>query len=139
MNGPPPSSADIELHPVLLSSPSPKASLPPTAKSSNLTLPLSSSPSQPVAGFGNSLSRTDSIDPLNTQSLHPVDGGYHAWMFLVGATTIEVLIWGLPFSIGVLHLYWTNTLFSGYGAATITLASTLHAGLLYMLTAIAGP
>ncbi|WVR03298.1 hypothetical protein IAU60_000289 [Kwoniella sp. DSM 27419] len=74
-----------------------------------------------------------------TDALPPVDGGYRAWLFLVAATIIEMLVWGLPFSIGVLHLYWTNVLFPGQGASTITLAATLQTGLLYIGCAVVGP
>lgn len=77
--------------------------------------------------------------PGNASSLPRPDGGKAAWLFLVGATSIEVLIWGIPFSIGVLHAYWTEDLFRGRGASTITLASTLQTGLLYMVAALSGP
>ena len=72
-------------------------------------------------------------------ALPPVDGGRQAWSFLVAATTMEMLIWGLPFSVGVLHEYWLSTLFQGQGEGTITLAATLQTGLLYMSTAAFGP
>lgn len=72
-------------------------------------------------------------------ALPPVDGGWRAWSFLVAATVIVMLIWGLPYSIGVLHVYWTDTLIKGEGASTLTLAATLQNGLLYMATALSGP
>ena len=72
-------------------------------------------------------------------ALPPVDGGRQAWSFLVAATTMEMLIWGLPFAVGVLHEYWLSTLFQGQGEGTITLAATLQTGLLYMSTAAFGP
>lgn len=77
--------------------------------------------------------------PENASSLPKPDEGKAAWLFLVGATAIEVLIWGIPFSIGILHAYWTDELFKGRGASTITLASTLQTGLLYMVAALSGP
>lgn len=77
--------------------------------------------------------------PENASSLPEPDGGKEAWLFLIGATAIEVLIWGIPFSIGILHAYWTDELFKGRGASTITLASTLQTGLLYMVAALSGP
>ncbi|WRT63482.1 uncharacterized protein IL334_000387 [Kwoniella shivajii] len=85
--------------------------------------------------------RGQSTDGLHTpiDVLPPVDGGRRAWLFLLGATYMEIIIWGLPFSIGVLHVYWTNTLFQGQGASTITLAATLQTGLLYMACAFFGP
>nr|XP_031863730.1 uncharacterized protein CI109_000982 [Kwoniella shandongensis]KAA5530802.1 hypothetical protein CI109_000982 [Kwoniella shandongensis] len=71
--------------------------------------------------------------------LPPVDGGRRAWLFLIAATAIEILVWGLPFSIGILHNYWTNTLFKGQGESTITLAATLQTGFLYMSAGLFGP
>lgn len=78
-------------------------------------------------------------DPLFAQSLLPVDGGLHAWLFLAGATVIEVLVYGFSFSIGVLHLHWSQTLFGPHHLSTITLASTLQAGMLYLTLGIVGP
>lgn len=79
------------------------------------------------------------IEPVTQYALPPVDGGRRAWTFLAAATFIEILIWGLPSSVGILHVYWNNTLFVGYGASTLTLAATLQTGLLYMSCAFFGP
>jgi hypothetical protein len=60
--------------------------------------------------------------------LPPVDGGKDAWLFLLGATTIEILVWGLPFSVGVLREYWSRELFPTevyHGDTMLTLAATL--------------
>jgi hypothetical protein len=81
----------------------------------------------------------DLTAPENATSLPPADSGKAAWLFLVGATAIELLVWGIPFSIGVLHAYWTDELFTGRGSGMITLASTLQTGLLYMVAALSGP
>jgi len=81
----------------------------------------------------------DLTAPENATSLSPADAGKAAWLFLTGATAIEVLIWGIPFSIGVLHAYWTEELFPGRGTGTITLAATLQTGLSYMVAALSGP
>ncbi|WWC85637.1 uncharacterized protein L201_000503 [Kwoniella dendrophila CBS 6074] len=71
--------------------------------------------------------------------LPPVDKGIKAWLFLAGATYMEIIIWGLPYSIGILHVYWTNTMFKGKGGdSIITLAATLHTGLLYISSAFFG-
>ncbi|KAJ9122473.1 hypothetical protein QFC22_001900 [Naganishia vaughanmartiniae] len=75
-------------------------------------------------------------------SLPPVDGGRDAWLFLAAATTIEVLVWGLPFSVGVLREYWSRELFPTevyHGDTMLTLAATLQTGLLYMLGVVFGP
>lgn len=105
-------------------------------------------PLEPLSSRGSAASTRASNDldvdvdlsaPENASSLPRPDGGKAAWLFLIGATSIEVLIWGIPFSIGVLHAYWTEDLFKGRGASTITLASTLQTGLLYMVAALSGP
>ncbi|WWC92205.1 uncharacterized protein L201_007159 [Kwoniella dendrophila CBS 6074] len=75
-----------------------------------------------------------------TEALPPVDSGKDAWLFLIAATYIELIVWGLPFSIGVLHIYWTTVLFKDQGGESIiTLAATLQTGLLYMSVAVSGP
>jgi hypothetical protein len=64
--------------------------------------------------------------PTETQELLPVDRGYHAWSFLAAATVIEALVWGFPFSVGVLHEYWTGVKFKDRGQEGIlTTAATL--------------
>ncbi|WWC92206.1 uncharacterized protein L201_007160 [Kwoniella dendrophila CBS 6074] len=75
-----------------------------------------------------------------TEALPPVDSGKDAWLFLIAATYIELIVWGLPFSIGVLHIYWTNVLFKDQGGESIiTLAATLQTGLAYISVAVFGP
>jgi hypothetical protein len=72
--------------------------------------------------------RNDDDDeiPTETQELLPVDRGYHAWSFLAAATVIEALVWGFPFSVGVLHEYWTGVKFKDRGQEGIlTTAATL--------------
>lgn len=73
-------------------------------------------------------------------SLPPTDGGRGAYLFLLSATTLEAAIWGLPYSVGVLHEYWTATLFADTDSETmLTLASTLPTGLLFFSGALLGP
>ncbi|WVQ75331.1 hypothetical protein IAR50_004948 [Cryptococcus sp. DSM 104548] len=78
-------------------------------------------------------------EPPHAISLPPVDRGWNAWLFLAAATWIEVLVWGLPFAVGILHVYWTNTLFPGEGATTLTLAATFQTGLLFINAGLFGP
>lgn len=40
--------------------------------------------------------------------LPPTDGGWPAWLFLLGSFMIEMFLWGFPFSFGVLQDYYTN-------------------------------
>ncbi|TXT13402.1 hypothetical protein VHUM_00769 [Vanrija humicola] len=73
--------------------------------------------------------------------LPPVDGGREAWLFLAAGTLVEVMVWGLPFSSGVLLEYWSNTLFRDRPGAegTLALAATLPTAILYFLGAPIGP
>ncbi|ORY74553.1 putative monocarboxylic acid transporter [Leucosporidium creatinivorum] len=73
-------------------------------------------------------------------ALPPVDRGKGAWAFLAAATMCEVCVWGPPFSVGILHQYWTTTLFpeGTPGRELLTLAATLQTGLLYLGAAFWG-
>ncbi|KAJ5750730.1 Major facilitator superfamily domain general substrate transporter [Penicillium manginii] len=58
--------------------------------------------------------------------LPPMDGGFHAWMFLAASTMIEALTWGFAFAFGVFQSYYRdNELFedSGMVAAIGTCAT----------------
>ncbi|WVQ65916.1 uncharacterized protein L199_004094 [Kwoniella botswanensis] len=104
------------------------------------TVETPTSQDPPRVETGNAALRSqEQLNDHQIEALPPVDGGKQAWLFLIGATYMETLIWGLPFSIGILHVYWTNTLFQGQGASAITLAATLQTGLLYMACAFFGP
>jgi hypothetical protein len=124
----------------------PSASYPPTRSGSASDLAMTPTAGRSGAnGRAGNLTPTDAANSTNDldvnpllQSLLPVDGGKHAWLFLVGATTIEILIYGFSFSIGILHLHWTS-MFGEANSSTVTLASTLQAGMLYMLLGIVGP
>lgn len=51
-------------------------------------------------------------DPEKTpleDDLPPIDGGFHAWMFLAASTMIEALVWGFAFSFGVFESYYRNS------------------------------
>lgn len=71
-------------------------------------------------------------------SLPPVDRGRAAWSFLIAGTVIETLVWGLPWSVGILHNYWSQEMFPG-AESTLTLAATLQTGFMYMTAALIGP
>lgn len=62
-----------------------------------------------------------------SQQLEPVDGGRTALLFLFAALIAELTTWGLPFSVGVLHVEWTHSLFRDQGGESLlTLAATLQ-------------
>ncbi len=106
------------------SSSSSSSSLPPVPISYP-TFGLDPEPSHPRAH----LDTGRSIPPF-IPVLLPIDQGYDAWLFLASATLIETPVWGLPFSVGILIVCWTNELFNGYGGSTVTLAATLQTGLM---------
>jgi hypothetical protein len=83
----------------------------------------------------------DPESPVNyISALPPVDRGRQAWSFLVAATVLETLIWGLPYVVGIFHEFWISEMFKGQGGeATLTLAATLQTGLMYMSVAVFGP
>lgn len=70
--------------------------------------------------------------------LPPADGGRAAWSFLVAGTIIELIVWGLPYSVGVLHEHLSNVEFPD-DKATVTLAATLQNGLLFVGAGFLGP
>lgn len=111
-----------------------------------LSPPLSGpaeSPISPLSSFAPTVDLLfESAVPIDAQALPPVDRGRGAWIFLASSTAIEMLVWMLPWGIGVLHNYWTGTLFKDYGPgaeSTLTLAATLMSGLMYMYGAFMGP
>ncbi|KAJ5671477.1 hypothetical protein N7507_000604 [Penicillium longicatenatum] len=46
-------------------------------------------------------------DDMNEEYLPQVDGGVHAWLFLLAATMLEALVWGYAFSFGVFQDYYS--------------------------------
>ncbi|TXT16094.1 hypothetical protein VHUM_00597 [Vanrija humicola] len=71
-------------------------------------------------------------------SLPPTDRGRAAWTILTAVTVIELIVWGLPYSIGILHKYWVHDMFPG-SESTVTLASMLHNGMLLVGVGLCGP
>ncbi|KAL1407876.1 hypothetical protein Q8F55_007312 [Vanrija albida] len=87
---------------------------------------------------------TERLGAVDTEreipGLAPVDGGREAQLFLLGACLAEGIVWGLPYSIGVLHEYWLSTMFKdGSAEGTLTMASTLPTAMLQFLGLPLGP
>jgi hypothetical protein len=60
------------------------------------------------------------------QELAPVDSGFQCWRFLAVAFLVEMVVWGLPFSVGVLHLEWVRQFKGQGGEALLTLSASLQ-------------
>lgn len=42
-------------------------------------------------------SRSENERREEAVALHPVDGGFHAWLFVFSSFVLECLVWGFPF------------------------------------------
>lgn len=106
---------------------------------SNGQTTLASSRASSAMGMRDSYYASSSATERETVPLAPQDQGY-AWIFLAAALAVETLAWGFSFSVGIFHEYWTTELFPGpSNASTLTLASTLMTGVMYMTAVLASP
>ncbi|KAK4935188.1 hypothetical protein LTR10_023719 [Elasticomyces elasticus] len=64
-------------------------------------------------------------------SLPPADRGRSAWMFLAGCFIIEMLLWGFPFSFGVLNDYYTTHPPISRNANEVSAVGTTCSGIMY--------
>ncbi|KAL7004056.1 hypothetical protein EMMF5_006385 [Cystobasidiomycetes sp. EMM_F5] len=79
----------------------------------------------------------DTPASVSVSALPDPDKGY-AWVYLAAAFAVETLAFGFTFSIGVLHEYWTSTLFPG-NPFILTLVATMQSGLIYIAAIAIGP
>ncbi|KIX98653.1 uncharacterized protein Z520_05954 [Fonsecaea multimorphosa CBS 102226] len=75
---------------------------------------------------------TDEVEAHETTTLPPVDGGRAAWLFLSGSFCIEMLLWGFPFSFGVLQDYYSTHPPISRQATGISAIGTTCSGILYL-------
>ncbi|KAE9395387.1 MFS general substrate transporter [Gymnopus androsaceus JB14] len=76
-------------------------------------------------------------EPENAVYLRPMDGGFHAWAYLLSAWFLELLVWSLPFSYGVfLDFYTTDSAFANDSSTLLALVGSLSSGLLYLTSPI---
>ncbi|ESK88007.1 mfs monocarboxylate [Moniliophthora roreri MCA 2997] len=78
---------------------------------------------------------------VNESSLPPVDGGPHAWLFLVSAFVIEAIVWGFPSSFGVfLEAYLADPTYRNQKNASslLPLIGPLSSGIIYCSGPIIG-
>ena len=72
-----------------------------TQRDDIVTPPEPSSPTSMVA-----LSVAEPQDGVTTQQLHPIDTGFHAWMFCICGFVLEMMVWGFGFrSVLLVILY----------------------------------
>jgi hypothetical protein len=124
-------SSSIPLQPV--GSPAPGPSLPET--------PIETEPPS-VLSAGESVDGDEALGEHESERevrpLAPADRGRDAWLFLLGSTVIETVVWGLLNAVGILQHYWTTEQFPEH-EATVTLAAALMNGLTFMSAGIFGP
>ncbi|KIW79986.1 hypothetical protein Z517_06601 [Fonsecaea pedrosoi CBS 271.37] len=75
---------------------------------------------------------TDRSNAHETASLPSVDGGKAAWLFLSGSFCIEMLLWGFPFSFGVLQDYYSTHPPLSRHPAGISAIGTTCSGIMYL-------
>lgn len=66
--------------------------------------------------------------------LHPVDGGYHAWSFVLGAALVEALVWSFPFAFGIFlaaYLQDEDLVSQPRAETYLPLIGTLASGIMY--------
>ncbi|KAJ5894967.1 hypothetical protein N7495_006658 [Penicillium taxi] len=66
----------------------------------------------------------------------PMDGGFHAWMFLAACTMFDALVWGFAFSFGVFQNYYRHD-DRFEGSPMIAVIGTCAAGVAYLSCPIA--
>jgi hypothetical protein len=71
-------------------------------------------------------------DATVTQRLPPVDTGRAAWLFLTGCFMIEMVLWGFPFSFGVLQEYYSTHPPMSRNPSSISAVGTTCSGVLYL-------
>ncbi|OGM48623.1 hypothetical protein ABOM_001953 [Aspergillus bombycis] len=76
-------------------------------------------------------------DPgLREFSLPPVDQGKDAWLCLIGAFVLEMMVWSFPFSFGVFQDYYsTNEPFTQNGSS-VSIVGSCSMGILYLASPV---
>lgn len=75
-------------------------------------------------------------DNEGVASLPPTDKGRAAWLFLAGAFVTETLIWGFPFSFGVLRTYYRTNPPISKDPSGISAVGTLCSGIMYLIAPV---
>jgi MFS family permease len=72
----------------------------------------------------------------STQRLPPVDGGHAAWLFAGGCCTIEMILWGFPFSFGVLQEHYATHPPFSQNSGSLAAVGTTCTGIMYLYAPI---
>ncbi|KAJ5579644.1 Major facilitator superfamily domain general substrate transporter [Penicillium hispanicum] len=84
--------------------------------------------------FGSS--RESVVGIIDEEKLPPMDGGLHAWLFLLASAMLEALVWGYAFAYGIFQDYYSaHEPFKGSG--NIAVIGTCAMGLAYMIAPLA--
>ncbi|KAK7467603.1 hypothetical protein VKT23_004656 [Stygiomarasmius scandens] len=92
-----------------------------------------------VAGSQAQSSAALVVEPINAVSLEPMDGGFHAYAYLVSAFFLELLVWSLPLSYGVFLNYYTTHAFPHASPDSLAAVGSVSTGLLYLSSPIVLP
>ncbi|KPV78552.1 uncharacterized protein RHOBADRAFT_51007 [Rhodotorula graminis WP1] len=98
-------------------------------------------PSPPLASPPRTRSSTHSYPPRSAPverpvpPLEPPDRGKAAYLFLLGAFSIETVVWGLPSSYGLFLEYYQREGVNGHAASSslLPLVGTVSSGAIYLL------
>ncbi|KAK9849631.1 major facilitator superfamily domain-containing protein [Penicillium brevicompactum] len=119
------STSDLEQHRLSVKSDAPVAP-PPDIETQHIT----------VQGSHETGYTSDDSLENEKYSLPPVDGGKDAWLCLLGAFILEMVVWGFAFSFGVLQDYYsTNAPFS-HDHSSRSIVGSCCMGILYLASPI---
>jgi hypothetical protein len=83
----------------------------------------------------NSVHQVDDVSdeaPLNAPSLPPADTGLQAWLFLLAAFVLEMLVWGFAFTFGIFQSYYAEHDLFKNDAAALATVGTAQSGIMYI-------
>ncbi|KAF8306443.1 MFS general substrate transporter [Clavulina sp. PMI_390] len=78
--------------------------------------------------------RHDASETTNEQvavALHPVDRGFHAWLFVVAASGLELIVWGFPQCYGIFQDWYLTHEFKNASEAAVNAVGTITLSLQY--------
>ncbi|BGP34918.1 hypothetical protein JCM10296v2_006742 [Rhodotorula toruloides] len=94
--------------------------------------PVETSPSSPATSRVSTFDFGDGED--NAKALPPVDGGRHAWQFVVAAFMLECFVWGYSFAFATILVYLqTHDPWRQYSLSALSAIGTTQLGLMYCL------